>query len=204
MSIWLRRLTAIVRSHTSKDRSVTAVSALRKSESVSAALLCSTSSRPKSDVAASTRGDRPGLRPRGRPGTPPRHRPASRISAATARRAASSMSTTSTAAPSRRQRTRRRPADTSPTAGDDGDLALETIHVVLRPNARRWRYAPRRQVEHRVAGRDPASVSAVQYGWPGAGKPSTVSCRTVAPPTKRYHAKSSPALRQRRANQASR
>jgi hypothetical protein len=46
MSIWLRRLTAMVLSQTSTDSSVTLVSRDKKSESVSAALLCRMSSRP--------------------------------------------------------------------------------------------------------------------------------------------------------------
>ncbi|MGA2932662.1 MAG: hypothetical protein ABSE98_11320, partial [Acidimicrobiales bacterium] len=53
-SIWLRRFTAMVRSQTSSARSVTAVSRVRKSDSVSAALLWSTSRRPNRDVAKAT------------------------------------------------------------------------------------------------------------------------------------------------------
>ena len=100
VSIWLVRLTAIVRSHTSRSRSVTGVSRFRKSESVRAALLCSTSSRPKwsttvrtapttpasSDRSASTASDRP---------------PDALISAATRSAPAPSMSRTATEAPSR-------------------------------------------------------------------------------------------------------
>src|ERR1700726_2500486 len=47
VSIWLRRLTAMVLSQTSSGSSVTGVSRDRNEDSVSAALLGSTSTRPK-------------------------------------------------------------------------------------------------------------------------------------------------------------
>ena len=52
VSIWLVRLTASVRSHTSTSRSVTMVSRARKSLAVSAALLWSTSRRPNRSMVA--------------------------------------------------------------------------------------------------------------------------------------------------------
>ena len=99
VSIWLRRFTAMVRSHTSSDRSVTAVSRVRKSESVSAALLWSTSRRPNCVMAAaiaattSSSSDRSALNAAALP-------PACSMSSATRSAAASSMSTTRTDAPS--------------------------------------------------------------------------------------------------------
>ena len=54
---------------------------------------------------------------------------------------------------------------------------------------------PRREVEHRVAGRHPGQrLRRSSRDGPGAGNPSTVSCRSVACCTKRYHDMSSPAL----------
>ena len=127
VSIWLRRLTAMVRSKTSIDSSVTRVSRERKSESVRAALLCRMSSRPKrstaapmaattsasSDRSARTDGGAPGvLDLAGHPATAP----------------ASSMSTTSTEAPSRARARAVARADAPGPAGDDGHLALDTTH----------------------------------------------------------------------------
>ena len=60
VSIWLLRFTAIVRSQTSRDSSVTGVSRDRKSDSVKAALLWRTSRRPNwatVDLIASATSD---------------------------------------------------------------------------------------------------------------------------------------------------
>ena len=130
VSIWLWRFTSSVRCQTSSDRSVTAVSRVRKSESVSAALLCRMSRRPKFDVAAAmvattwASSDRSAWNANARP-------PDSVIPLATSSAAAWLMSTTRTDGALPGQGARGRPADTSAAPGDDRDLVGETSHAVL-------------------------------------------------------------------------